>query len=62
MIYLTITCHAKASVVNLPLFSVHYVVGWEYRLSAHFGLGEIDGLLAPPGKASNLLTDHMITG
>ena len=26
------------------------------------GLGEIDGLLVPPGKASNLLTDHLITG
>ena len=29
---------------------------------AHWGLGEIDGLLVPPGKASNLLTDHLITG
>ena len=29
---------------------------------AHLGLGEIDGLLVPPNKASNLLTDHMITG
>ena len=29
---------------------------------AHRGLGEIDGLLVPPGKASNLLTDHLITG
>ena len=26
------------------------------------GLGEIDGLLVPPGKASKLLTDHLITG
>ena len=26
----------------------------------HWGLGEIDGLLVPPGKASNLLTDHLI--
>ena len=26
------------------------------------GLGEIDGLFVPPGKASNLLTDHLITG
>ena len=26
------------------------------------GLGEIDGLLVPPGKGSNLLTDHLITG
>ena len=25
-------------------------------------LGEIDGLLVPSGKASNLLTDHLITG
>ena len=24
--------------------------------------GEIDGLLVPPGKASYLLTNHMITG
>ena len=23
---------------------------------------EIDGLLVPPGRASNLLTDHLITG
>ena len=30
--------------------------------SAHWGLGEIDGLNVPPGKASNLLTDHLITG
>ena len=29
---------------------------------AHWGLGEIDGLLVPPDKASNLLTDHLITG
>ena len=29
---------------------------------AHLGLGEIDGLLVPPGKASNLLADHLITG
>ena len=28
---------------------------------AHWGLGEIDGLLVPPGKASNLLTEHLIT-
>ena len=28
---------------------------------AHCGLGAIDGLLVPPGKASNLLTDHLIT-
>ena len=27
----------------------------------HWGIGEIDGLLVPPGKASNLLTDHLIT-
>ena len=27
-----------------------------------WGLGEIDGLLVPPGKASNLLADHLITG
>ena len=26
------------------------------------GLGEIDGLLVPPGKAYKLLTDHLITG
>ena len=29
---------------------------------AHWGLGEIDGLLVPPGKASYLMTDHLITG
>ena len=28
----------------------------------HWGPGEIVGLLVPPGKASNLLTDHLITG
>ena len=26
---------------------------------ANWGLGEIDGLLVPPGKASYLLTDHL---
>ena len=26
----------------------------------HWGLGEIDVLLVPPGKASKLLTDHLI--
>ena len=29
---------------------------------AHWGLREIDGLLVPPGKASNLLNDYLITG
>ena len=29
---------------------------------AHWSLGQIDGLLVPPGKASKLLTDHLITG
>ena len=29
---------------------------------AHWGLGEIDGLLVPPGKASKLLTDRLING
>ena len=29
---------------------------------AHWGLGKIDRLLVPQGKASNLLTDHLITG
>ena len=29
---------------------------------AYWGLGEIDGLLVPPGKASKLLADHLITG
>ena len=29
---------------------------------ANWGLGEIDGLLMPPSKASKLLTDHLITG
>ena len=28
----------------------------------YWGLGKIDGLLVPPGQASNLLTDHLITG
>ena len=32
------------------------------RAPAHWGLGEIDGLFVPPGKASKLLTDHLITG
>ena len=26
------------------------------------GTKEIDGLFVPPGKASTLLTDHLITG
>ena len=29
---------------------------------ANWGLAAIDGLLVPPGKASKLLTDHLITG
>ena len=29
---------------------------------ANCDLGEIDGLLVPQGKASKLLTDHLITG
>ena len=29
---------------------------------ANWGLGAIDGLIVPPGKASNLLNDHLITG
>ena len=29
---------------------------------AHWGRGEIDGLLVSPGKASKLLTDHLSTG
>ena len=29
---------------------------------AHRSLGEIDGLLVPPGKASKLMTDNLITG
>ena len=29
---------------------------------AHWGLGEIDGLLVPQDKASKLLTDHLNTG
>ena len=33
-----------------------------YRPPAHWGLGEIDGLLVSPGKASNTLTDHLIPG
>ena len=28
---------------------------------AHWEIGEIDGLLVSPGKASKLLTDHLIT-
>ena len=27
---------------------------------AHWGIGEIDGLLVPQDKASKLLTDHLI--
>ena len=29
---------------------------------AHWGVGEIDALLVPPGTAFKLLTDHLITG
>ena len=29
---------------------------------ANWGLGAIDGLIVPPGKASNHLNDHLITG
>ena len=38
---------------------LHVVLRW---VPAHWGLGEIDGLLVPPGKASKLLSDHLITG
>ena len=31
-------------------------------VSAHWGLGEMDGLLVTPVKASNLLIGHLITG
>ena len=31
-------------------------------MAAHWGLREISGLLVPPVKAFNLLTDHLITG
>ena len=37
------------------------VVGWEHG-PCPLGPKEIDGLLVPPGKASSLLTDHLITG
>ena len=30
------------------------------RAPAHWGLGEIDGLLVSPGKVSIVLTDHLI--
>ena len=33
-----------------------------YFAPARWGLDELDGLLVPPGKASNLLTDHPVTG
>ena len=38
------------------------IVGFEYGPLTLGGLGEIFGLLVPPGKASKLLTDHLITG
>ena len=34
----------------------------EFGAHAHWGLGEIDGLLVSPGKASKLLSGHLITG
>ena len=37
------------------------MVGCEYR-PRPLVPKEIDGLLLPPGKASLLLTDHLITG
>ena len=40
------------------LFNIHDANGPK----SVWGLGEIDGLLVPPGKASKLLTDHLITG
>ena len=51
--YMLILC-CKSEIVR--------VVGSVYMAPAHWGLGEIDGLLVPPGKASNLLTDHLIAG
>ena len=47
---------------RLSVLCAHSFYHTKYDAPAHWGLGEIDGLLVPPGKASNLLTDHLITG
>ena len=44
--------------ISVPPFSEAQVTS---KALAHCGLVEIDGLLVPPGKVSNLLTDHLLT-
>ena len=51
----------EASTLRTELYT-HATERVTMRAPVHWGLGEIDGLLMPPGKASNLLTDHLITG
>ena len=74
---LGINLQSLHSIVSFPLPSGLYeqrheifptwparVVRWEYGPLPNCQLGpkEIDWLLVPPGKASLLLTDHLITG
>ena len=43
-------------------YTCHWSSKTQIQAPAHWVLREIDGLLVPPGKASKLLTDHLITG
>ena len=52
--------HCLVNCITLSLFYQH--VYTDLGAPTHWGLGEIDGLLVPPGKACKLLTDHLITG
>ena len=49
-------------VKQYAIFSICFKGGWVgIWVPVHWGIGEIDGLFVPPGKASYLLTDHLIT-
>ena len=55
-----ITCQAYVETSTLYK-RIQLLAGWVYG-TRPFGPKEIDGLLVPPGKASTLLTDHLLTG
>ena len=52
----------KALYIGNKTWEMHFKGGRVGIWASSWGLGDIDGLLVPPGKASNLLTDHPITG
>ena len=60
------TCFPDGPEVRLNYDSFHEFhvkvtfssVNIQANVAAHRGIGEINGLLVPPGKASNILIDH----